>query len=90
MLTTRADHLWIINGPSNMNRDKRVEIFTRLRDANPTPTTELRYSSTFELLIAVILSAQATDLSVSCRIDKHVRGWEKPSDHVPVIVELDI
>lgn len=38
----------------------------------------------------VLLSAQATDLSVSCRIDKHVRGWEKPSDHVPVIVELDI
>ena len=65
MLTTRADHLWIINGPSNMNRDKRVEIFTRLRDANPTPTTELRYSSNFELLIAVILSAQATDVSVN-------------------------
>ncbi|OUS28914.1 endonuclease III [Gammaproteobacteria bacterium 45_16_T64] len=48
-----------------MNADKRLQIFTRLRDANPNPTTELEYSSTFELLIAVILSAQATDVSVN-------------------------
>lgn len=48
-----------------MNREKRTEIFTRLRDANPEPTTELEYNSTFELLIAVILSAQATDVGVN-------------------------
>ncbi|MDL0432533.1 endonuclease III [Marinobacter sp. TBZ242] len=48
-----------------MNKEKRTEIFTRLRDANPTPTTELNYSSPFELLIAVILSAQATDVGVN-------------------------
>ena len=38
-----------------MNKQKRIEIFTRLREANPNPTTELNYSSPFELLIAVIL-----------------------------------
>ena len=48
-----------------MNRTKRVEIFTRWYEANPEPTTELAYASTFELLIAVILSAQATDVSVN-------------------------
>ena len=48
-----------------MNGQKRREIFTRLRDANPSPTTELNYASDFELLIAVILSAQATDISVN-------------------------
>ncbi len=48
-----------------MNRDKRSLIFARLRDANPTPTTELNYDSPFELLVAVILSAQATDVSVN-------------------------
>ena len=48
-----------------MNNTKRHEIFTRLRAANPTPTTELNYSSPFELLIAVILSAQATDKGVN-------------------------
>ncbi len=48
-----------------MNKLKREEIFLRLRKANPAPTTELHYSSHFELLIAVILSAQATDVSVN-------------------------
>jgi endonuclease-3 len=48
-----------------MNRQKRQQIFERLRAANPTPTTELVYSSPFELLIAVILSAQATDKGVN-------------------------
>jgi len=48
-----------------MNNTKRHEIFTRLRAANPTPTTELNYSSPFELLIAVTLSAQATDKGVN-------------------------
>lgn len=48
-----------------MNPAKRREIFSRLARENPSPTTELRYSSTFELLVAVILSAQATDVSVN-------------------------
>jgi endonuclease-3 len=53
-----------------MNRTKRVEIFTRWYEANPEPTTELAYTSTFELLIAVILSAQATDVSVNKATEK--------------------
>jgi endonuclease-3 len=48
-----------------MNREKRQIIFERLREANPHPTSELNYSSTFELLISVILSAQATDKGVN-------------------------
>ena len=48
-----------------MNPSKRAEIFRRLREANPHPTTELAYASTFELLVAVVLSAQATDRSVN-------------------------
>jgi len=48
-----------------MNKIKRTEIFRRLRAANPSPTTELQFSSPFELLIAVMLSAQATDVSVN-------------------------
>ena len=48
-----------------MNKAKRQEIFERLREANPNPTTELNFSTPFELLIAVILSAQATDKGVN-------------------------
>lgn len=48
-----------------MNKQKRHEIFARFRQQNPHPTTELIYNSPFELLIAVILSAQATDISVN-------------------------
>jgi endonuclease-3 len=48
-----------------MNKAKRTEIFTRLRAANPHPTTELVYETPFELLVAVILSAQATDKGVN-------------------------
>ena len=48
-----------------MNPQKRAEIFRRLREANPKPTTELEYKSAFQLLIAVILSAQATDVGVN-------------------------
>ena len=53
-----------------MNKEKRQQIFARLRDDNPNPTTELNFSSTFELLIAVILSAQATDVGVNKATDK--------------------
>jgi len=48
-----------------MNPQKRAEIFRRLREANPKPTTELTYANPFQLLIAVILSAQATDVGVN-------------------------
>ena len=48
-----------------MNKAKRQEIFERLRAANPHPTTELNFSNPFELLVAVILSAQATDKGVN-------------------------
>jgi endonuclease-3 len=48
-----------------VNRDKRKAIFQRLRAAMPAPTTELEYETPFQLLIAVILSAQATDVSVN-------------------------
>lgn len=53
-----------------MNKAKRVEILTRLRNENPHPTTELNYHNPFELLIAVILSAQATDKGVNKATDK--------------------
>jgi endonuclease-3 len=48
-----------------MNKAKRTAIYTRLRELDPNPDTELHYASPFELLIAVILSAQATDISVN-------------------------
>lgn len=48
-----------------MNKTKRIEIFSRLREDNPHPTTELNFTNPFELLIAVILSAQATDKGVN-------------------------
>jgi len=53
-----------------MNRDKRIAIFSTLRDHNPKPTTELNYSNAFELLVAVVLSAQATDVGVNKATDK--------------------
>lgn len=59
----------VINSlPANkrlMNAEKRYQIFSRLREHNPEPKTELEYQSPFELLIAVLLSAQATDVSVN-------------------------
>lgn len=53
-----------------MNNSKRVEILQRLRDSNPNPQTELNWNTPFELLIAVLLSAQATDVSVNKATDK--------------------
>ena len=53
-----------------MNKTKRIEIFNRLKADNPKPTTELNFSSPFELLIAVMLSAQATDVSVNKATNK--------------------
>ncbi len=53
-----------------MNKEKRLQIFERLSEAIPDPETELNYSSDFELLIAVILSAQATDKGVNIATNK--------------------
>lgn len=53
-----------------MNKEKRYEIFRRLREDNPHPTTELNFDSAFELLIAVILSAQSTDVGVNKATNK--------------------
>ena len=53
-----------------MNNDKRTAIYSKLRALNPTPDTELHYDSPFQLLISVILSAQATDISVNKATDK--------------------
>ena len=53
-----------------MNKEKRSEIFRRLRAENPKPTTELNYTTPFELLVAVTLSAQATDKGVNKATDK--------------------
>lgn len=53
-----------------MNKDKRTAIYSRLRELDPHPDTELRYRSPFELLVSVILSAQATDVSVNKATDK--------------------
>jgi endonuclease-3 len=48
-----------------MNKQKRIEIFTRLRAENPSPTTELNYGNPYQLLVAVALSAQSTDVGVN-------------------------
>lgn len=53
-----------------MNKEKRLEILTRLRDDNPHPQSELNWSTPFELLVAVTLSAQATDVGVNKATDK--------------------
>jgi len=53
-----------------VNTDKRTAIFSKLRELNASPETELRYKNPFELLVAVILSAQATDISVNKATDK--------------------
>lgn len=69
-----------------MNKEKRIEILSRLRQHNPTPTTELEYSSPFELLIAVLLSAQATDVSVN----KATRGLFKAANTPQLMFDLGV
>lgn len=61
-----------------MNKIKRQKIFDRLRAANPNPTTELNFANEFELLISVILSAQATDVSVNKATDKLYKAANTP------------
>lgn len=60
----RSRHTSAVN-ISPMNQQKRTEIFTRLRAENPHPTTELNYANPYQLLVAVTLSAQATDVGVN-------------------------
>jgi endonuclease III len=62
-----------------MNPQKRYEIFSRLKSLNPKPTTELEYSSPFELLVAVLLSAQATDKSVNIATRKLFAAANTPA-----------
>lgn len=61
-----------------MNTGKRTAIFSRLRELNPNPDTELHYATPFELLVAVILSAQATDIGVNKATDKLYRVANTP------------
>jgi len=63
-----------------MNKNMRIEIFSRLRNSNPRPTTELKYSNTFQLLVAVILSAQATDKGVNAATKELYKLVKKPQD----------
>jgi len=70
-----------------MNPQKRREIFERFRRANPHPTTELEYSTPFELLVAVILSAQATDKSVNAVTRKLFPVARKPQEIAALGVE---
>lgn len=67
-----------------MNKEIRREIFSRLQNNNKNPTTELVYHSTFELLISVLLSAQATDISVN----KATKGLYKAASTPQAMLEL--
>lgn len=70
-----------------MNAEKRLEIFKRLSAAIPNPTTELEYNNTFELLIAVILSAQATDKGVNIATRKLFKTANTPQAIVNLGIE---
>ena len=70
-----------------MNKQKRIEILTRLRNENPHPTTELNYTNPFELLIAVILSAQATDKGVNKATEKLFAAANTPQAILDLGVE---
>ena len=61
-----------------MSPDKRRKLFERLRSANPNPTTELAHATPFELLVSVVLSAQATDKSVNAATEKLYRDANTP------------
>ena len=61
-----------------MNAEKRLAIFKRLAATIPNPTTELEHTSTFQLLVAVILSAQATDKSVNVATRKLFKAANSP------------
>lgn len=70
-----------------MNKQKRHEILSRLRDNNPHPTTELNFSNPFELLIAVLLSAQATDVGVNKATGPLFKVADNPADMLALGVD---
>ena len=70
-----------------MNKTRRAQIFSLLRERNPAPTTELRYTSPFELLVSVVLSAQATDVSVNKATEKLFQVANTPEQFVGLGVE---
>jgi endonuclease-3 len=63
-----------------MNAEKRAAIYRRLRETNPNPTTELNYANPFQLLVAVILSAQATDVGVNKATKELFRVAKTPEE----------
>ena len=65
-----------------MNKEMRAEIFRRLQRENPTPTTELEYGNPFQLLIAVMLSAQATDVGVNKATKNLFRAVKSPGEMI--------
>ena len=67
-----------------MNKEKRTEIFRRLKKVNPNPKTELKHKSNFELLVAVILSAQATDVSVNKATKDLFKAANTPKKNVGI------
>ena len=69
-----------------MNPAKRREVWSRFRAANPEPTTELRYRTPYELLVAVVLSAQATDKSVNLATGPLFEKFDTPEK----IVQLGV
>jgi endonuclease-3 len=70
-----------------MNQRKRGEIFARLAAANPQPTTELEYRTPYELLVAVILSAQATDKSVNLATRELFKAVDSPQRMVALGID---
>ena len=70
-----------------MNKQKRTAIFSNLRDLDPNPDTELHYDSAFQLLISVILSAQATDVSVNKATDELYPVADTPESILALGVE---
>lgn len=70
-----------------MNKQKRYEILSRLRENNPEPTTELNFSNPFELLIAVLLSAQATDVGVNKATGPLFKVANNPADMLALGVD---
>jgi endonuclease III len=70
-----------------MNQEKRQEIFARLRKANPAPKSELEYSTPFELLVAVVLSAQATDKGVNIATRRLFRVANTPQKIVALGID---
>lgn len=70
-----------------MNKQKRYQILSRLRDNNPNPTTELNFSNPFELLIAVLLSAQATDVGVNKATGPLFKVADNPADMLALGVD---